>query len=625
MTRGFCFFFLISLSIQASSEDSLALKTFSEILDDFSPYKPNFDEIHLKIEEEMKNQDPEFLSQYAEFLLLGLPLSSESPINDNKYVKNNKFLRDIDSAVFFFKKTISNSKNSAFFLHFLHSSSFLIEGLDKYLPFSGVTKATLRSLQEKSVFKRSSAGVVHFLNQYQRCLLFEVTPSCLKDSSLNLIYRPSMNHCSFSCEDIAFLAFSAATESMEYRHRSKKEYIEFPAVGKEDVWTVTRLQSTLKMFEKISTVSEDISTLAEYYIQGQRVIGMQPDIEFGLSLLEKSAESGNVKAHEELGNLYMSGRSVSKNMTKAIYHLKSAKSKGSPSAQSLLGKIYLYGSEVPADEELGLKLLQDSLKQGDHSSYAILGEYHFLKKNWAEAYKYLPVSASLGHEASQYYYSILLTNNYMIETCDIALDHFKELTLKSSLRKYAENAYMMYNNGDLEGAFLNFLVSASLGEDYSNLALAYMFENNQVPHKFRCKKGKEFCAAWFYFFSSKTSRSLLKLGKIIAKGNEFFKGNYSEAKTFFLQSEALPESLYELAKMHEFGLGVDMNLTKAEDFLNLIIERAEKNSVDKDAKYPAYLALFRIWVKKSSFSDFLAVVGEFFWKHLNDLAGYLML
>ena len=389
---------------------------------------------------------------------------------------------------------------------------------------------------------------------------------------------------------------------MEYSQRSKKDYVKLPVLGKDDSWTATRLQSTLKMLERSATSkSQNLNTVAEYYIQGQRIIGLKPDIDTGLGLLEKSAAAGNTKAHEELGAMYYEGKHVARNMTKALFHLTSALRKGSAFAQAVLGKIYLFGIEEQFDEERGMKLLLDSIKAGEPLGYSILGEYFFLKKNWAEALWYLHVAVTMGSDSSKYYYGIVLLNSTRQENCENAVDLFKELTLAGNLRKYAENGYLMYNNGDFEGAFLNFLVSAHLGEEYSRLALAYMFENNQVPEKFKCKKGKEFCAAWFYFLAGDSSKNLLKLGKIVASGNEYFNGSYEEAKDFFLQATDLPESLIELAKIYHYGLGVEADYAEAEKYLDSIVQKAEGSMIDKDAKYPALL--MKTWFRISRFAE----------------------
>ena len=603
MTRVFIFLGIFTLAISIETEEGWRIKSLGEALDDFMPFQPNFTEIDKIISEEISKNDPEFQSQYAELLLLGLPISSDSfPTSNSTYTEHNQFKRNLDLSLYYLKKTLSTSKNSAFLTNIFLKSSLLIEGFDQYVPFSGLTSSTFRSLQEKSLLQQSPGGIIHLVDQYQECRSMPSAPSFLQKSEISRLTFQPADICSLRCEDVGYLALSAATSSMEYSQRSKKDYIKLPVLGKDDSWTATRLQSTLKMLEKSATVkSQNLNTVAEYYIQGQRIIGMKPDLDTGLGLLEKSAGSGNVKAHEELGALYYEGRYVGRNMTKALFHLNSALRKGSALAQAVLGKIYLYGIEEQFDEERGMKLLLDSIKAGEPLGYSILGEYFFLKKNWAEALWYLHVAVTMGSESSKYYYGIVLLNSTRQENCENAVDLFKELTLAGILRKYAENGYLMYNNGDFEGAFLNFLVSAQLGEEYSRLALAYMFENNQVPERFRCKKGKEFCAAWFYFLAGGTSKNLLKLGKIVASGNEFFNRSYEEAKEIFLQAADLPESLFELAKIYHYGLGVEPDDMEAEKYLNSILDKAEGNLVDKDAKYPALL--MKSWFRVSRFVE----------------------
>lgn len=628
MTR--VYFMCLTIFILARSEEIVknVRSDIQYLLENYSSYSSNLSLILDLLENKAELNDPEALSNLGEFWLLGLPLSSEEYYEDTEFIKEGKFVRNYDLAVYYFKKSLSSSQESSYFVNLMLQQSLLVDGLDKYTPISGVNLATIKSMQEKSISQHSSLGIISTVYKYQMCYNNVYVPEFLRMKALTTTpIKANSVHCGYNCEELAYLALNSATKSLEYLQRTnKKEVYDIPSIVDNELLTASRLQNILKMYEKQSPMSKHIGSFANFYIQGHKIIGMKPELETGINILEKSASQGNTNAHESLGVLYSEGRYVEKNITKAISHLKIAMNKGSISAYTLLGQIYLSGNEVAKDEELGLKYLKYAASNLDQESYKVLGDYYFLKKNWEEALKYLDFSAKLGAPTSMYYYGIMNLQGLGVhKNCFYAMELFKNVALAGSLKKYAENGLIMYLNNDFEGAFLNFLVSGSLGVENSLLNLAYMYQQDLVPEKFKCKNGKEYCAGYYYHQAYKNLQSIYKLGKIVAIGNEKFPGNYSEAEKFFKKSENLPESLYELAKMNEYGLGVPTNLTKAEEILRKMVELADSGKLDKDSKYPAMLALARVLVKKSPLSTFLSSIADSFIESLNEFIGFQLL
>ena len=70
MTRVFIFAGILTLGMSVEVEEGWKVKSLGEALEDFMPFQPNFTEIDKIISEEISKNDPEFQSQYAEFLLL---------------------------------------------------------------------------------------------------------------------------------------------------------------------------------------------------------------------------------------------------------------------------------------------------------------------------------------------------------------------------------------------------------------------------------------------------------------------------------------------------------------------------------------------------------------------------
>jgi TPR repeat protein len=67
--------------------------------------------------------------------------------------------------------------------------------------------------------------------------------------------------------------------------------------------------------------------------------GVAQDVDEGLSLLTKSADSGYYEAQYYLGKLFMEGKYVKKNIQRAKKYLSMAARQGDPDAKALLEKI----------------------------------------------------------------------------------------------------------------------------------------------------------------------------------------------------------------------------------------------------------------------------------------------
>jgi len=83
----------------------------------------------------------------------------------------------------------------------------------------------------------------------------------------------------------------------------------------------------------------------------------------------EQAKAGKISAMYDVGNLYMRGRGVNRNMTKAAQWFQKAASTGHAFAQARLGILYFEGRGVKQNYPQALKLLNAAAKQNVPSAY----------------------------------------------------------------------------------------------------------------------------------------------------------------------------------------------------------------------------------------------------------------
>ena len=606
MTRVFCMCLLVFALSASASKVSIGSNPFNEalsLLENYSPYTSNLTNIQYLLELSAQEDNYEAMVKLGEFWLLGYPVAYENPNNHSHILKDGIFNRNIDLAMYYFKKALSKSKEAGHYISIVLQQSFLVDSFAKYTPVSGVQIATIKSLEEASIKKMSSMAIASSIFHYEKCLSHPKVPNYLKGDSFSYINFPYSHQstCDYDCEKLGYLAIIPATSALEYIQRLQRVRTPMRAIGEDVGIYGDNMKNLLKLYGKsIGNHPQSMTTLGDFYIKGNLLQGVEREISTGLSLLEKAASAGDMHAHEHLGTLYYKGSGVEKNLTKAFEHLNTAKKQGSLVAHALIGEMFLHGHGVPEDKSSGLTLLKYASQNGNLEANIILGCYYFLEKEWEKAAPYLEVGAQFEDPQSMYYLGIMILQGLGVrKDCNTALYYLKKVIFMGELGEYAEKGFSMYMMGDIEGAFLYNLVSASFGVENSLLSLGYLYENNLVPERFRCSKGNEYCAGVYYSLAYQSSMAMNKLGNLIAKGNEHYLGNYTDALYYYQRSSYLPESLFAIAMMNEYGLGMEENLTRSVEMYNDIVDKAEKGIVDKDAKYPALLAIAIVKAKSN--------------------------
>lgn len=102
--------------------------------------------------------------------------------------------------------------------------------------------------------------------------------------------------------------------------------------------------------------------LGKLFLDGKVV---SKDISRAIRYLMMSAEGNYQWASYQLGKLFLLGKEITKDTNQAVQYLTASSEQGNQFAQYLFGKTYLLGKDVSRDRELAVKWLAQSAEQGN--------------------------------------------------------------------------------------------------------------------------------------------------------------------------------------------------------------------------------------------------------------------
>ena len=120
-----------------------------------------------------------------------------------------------------------------------------------------------------------------------------------------------------------------------------------------------------------------------------------------------SAEQGDARTQNDLGNMYYFGRGVPKNYAKALELFGKSAEQGFAEAQNNLGNMYYSGAGVPKDDKKAAHWWLKAAKQGDAWAQYSLGMMYHSTKSDLQDYK-----------KSYMWYSLTIHNRWSIARGD---------------------------------------------------------------------------------------------------------------------------------------------------------------------------------------------------------------
>eukprot|EP00358_Blepharisma_japonicum_P004749 CAMPEP_0202941016 /NCGR_PEP_ID=MMETSP1395-20130829/1121_1 /ASSEMBLY_ACC=CAM_ASM_000871 /TAXON_ID=5961 /ORGANISM="Blepharisma japonicum, Strain Stock R1072" /LENGTH=565 /DNA_ID=CAMNT_0049635847 /DNA_START=218 /DNA_END=1913 /DNA_ORIENTATION=+ len=565
-------------------------------------------------------------------MTIGYPISSENPaISHTILNESGYFKRDLKKAISYFKKANQKgSADSAFFLAFLLQQTLLVEDFDKYLPEAVDIRNVITSLYLKGLERGSHLVRAALAASHKQCLNSRQTPppSFLKQNITFPFYSaPVFNdrRCGGSCEEIGGYALAVASETLSY---IDKNYIEERTIGRLDMEeqniygkdTERALMLANKKYDESSNY-QGYASLGNHFLYGNPQIGIERNIDQAIHYYEKAAEQNNVQALENLGMVYSQGNKVKKDTQKAIEYLEKAISLGSSQALHTLGMMHLTGNGVEKDIQKALEYFESAAKLGNLDSLNSIGVLYMngegVKRDYLTAGQYFQAAASFGHAPALFNLGVMYFKGLGVQrNCQLALELFQKVREKGELAQIILRAYTFYKSGDIEGAYLTYMLGAALGFENAQLSLGYMWEKDLVP--LHCKYDKTYCAASYYTQAAQMHQSpwaFFRLGDLSYYGSQNIVPNYEEAYEFYEKAMNIPEAEFNKAYMLEYGIGVDKDLEKAEMEYQKIVEKAVNGEIEYEAMYPAEIALHALKWKQylkefPIFDSMIEVISE---------------
>lgn len=191
--------------------------------------------------------------------------------------------------------------------------------------------------------------------------------------------------------------------------------------------------------------------LAKLILESNKNIN-EIEVDRAVRLLEKADKSGNLKAKILLGEMYIDGEYVVKDITMGLNYLNDAIALNNSEAMQELGYRYLYGAGLPVNKNGALELLERSIKLDNKLAKTILGHGIILSK--------LDMSVTYGvellEEAASTEINAMRILGLMLVSGDCVIQDKKrgEILLKNAYNKGDKKAGMQLAKMMLDGVYL---------------------------------------------------------------------------------------------------------------------------------------------------------------------------
>lgn len=299
-----------------------------------------------------------------------------------------------------------------------------------------------------------------------------------------------------------------------------------------------------------------------------------------------------------LGKIYLEGsENIKADNETAFKFFKKAADLGNPVGQSGLGIMYLQGKGVPKDTDKALKYFTQAADQGWVDGQLQLGNMYYsgngVKRDFKLANKYFNLASQSGHVLAFYNLGQMHASGVgMMRSCPTAVELFKNVAERGKWGERLMIAYQDYRAYKYDEAFVQYALLAELGYEVAQSNAAFLLDRNEI--KFINNRQEELVRALQYWGRAAAqgySAAQVKLGDYhyygLGTGIIDFETAASHYRTASEQQHNA-QAMFNLAYMHEKGLGMKKDMHLAKRFYDLA---AETNA---DAKIPVALALLKL-------------------------------
>ncbi|KAI0396502.1 hypothetical protein F5Y17DRAFT_419338 [Xylariaceae sp. FL0594] len=329
---------------------------------------------------------------------------------------------------------------------------------------------------------------------------------------------------------------------------------------------------------------------------GRTVDGAKPQ-------LEKIAS----KAAGYIGRMWLRGEGVAQDFKTAQRWFERGIKHGDAQSQWGLGLMYLHGYGVTKNLPKALELFKASADQDYSLAHVALGALH-LDQGQPDDLKiastYFEAAARWYSLEAQYYLAEMIHHGVgRDKTCNMALQYYKNVVERSEpLVSSWTEANQAYEDGDLELAFLDYLMAAEQGYEKAQNNVAFLLDPTHsvlaLPdwlkrHASKPRLLQNSALALIYWTRSAIQSNIdamVKMGDYYLAGigtevaAEKAAQCYTGASEYFQSAQAL----YNLGWMHENGIGLTQDFHLAKRYYDQALETNE------EAYLPVKLSLLKL-------------------------------
>ena len=150
-------------------------------------------------------------------------------------------------------------------------------------------------------------------------------------------------------------------------------------------------------------------TIGKLLYEGKTV---EKDLTKAIEYLEKAAERGNPYAAYLAGKIRLTEDSV-KDIEKAIRNFEIAAQAGNAYAEYQIGRLFFFGSDVPRDEDKGMEYLKSSAEHGNEYAEKLINSIKS-NRNWSAGLGALRLFRHLGGTIQNAVDELKAQNSYFI-------------------------------------------------------------------------------------------------------------------------------------------------------------------------------------------------------------------